>query len=245
MKQIEILCVIRDAATAKEIRRRWEADETCNVSIAFDGFQAVYGAKRVPPAIAIIDAVLPGLDGFAVIDRLRAALGERMPRVIGGSTLHFADAGFFARGASFALGIPWDMRSLCEAIGLLIKRVRVDIDWTRAEREYNRACELLRGMGMREHLRGFSYLAWAAALASANEDWLGAIGVRIYTPVADRCKTTPQSVERLIRHAVEGTMDAVGASGVYGFFGNTIDPTRGKPTNAQMIGMLAERLRVS
>ena len=40
-------------------------------------------------------------------------------------------------------------------------------------------------------------------------------------------------------------MDAVGAHNVYGFFGNTIDPTRGKPTNAQMIGMLAQRMRVS
>ena len=39
-------------------------------------------------------------------------------------------------------------------------------------------------------------------------------------------------------------MDSVGADGIYGFFGNTIDPTRGKPTNAQMIAMLVQRMRV-
>lgn len=35
-------------------------------------------------------------------------------------------------------------------------------------------------------------------------------------------------------------MDTVGVLRIYGFFGNTIDPMRGKPTNAEMIGMLAQ-----
>ena len=39
-------------------------------------------------------------------------------------------------------------------------------------------------------------------------------------------------------------MDSARAEALYAFFGNTIDPTRGKPTNAQMIGMLAQKVRV-
>ena len=74
---------------------------------------------------------------------------------------------------------------------------------------------------------------------------MDAIGERIYAPVADRLGTTPQNVERLIRHAVERTADTVGEHGIYSFFGNSIDPMRGKPTNAQMIAMLVQRLRVS
>ena len=53
------------------------------------------------------------------------------------------------------------------------------------------------------------------------------------------------AVERLIRHAVESVMDAFGVRRVYGFFGNSIDPIRGKPTNAEMIGMLAQYMRVT
>ena len=37
----------------------------------------------------------------------------------------------------------------------------------------------------------------------------------------------------------------VGARGIYNFFGNTIDPMRGKPTNAQIVAMIAEKIRVS
>ena len=71
-----------------------------------------------------------------------------------------------------------------------------------------------------------------------------AVGRRLYAPIAQCFGTTAQNVERLIRHAVESTIDSVGADGIYGFFGNTIDPTRGKPTNAQMIAMLVQRMRV-
>ena len=39
-------------------------------------------------------------------------------------------------------------------------------------------------------------------------------------------------------------MDNAKAEELYAFFGNTIDPARGKPTNAQMIGMLAQKVRV-
>lgn len=40
-------------------------------------------------------------------------------------------------------------------------------------------------------------------------------------------------------------MDASEARGVYGLFGNTLDPARGKPTNAQIVAMLVQRMRVA
>ena len=110
---------------------------------------------------------------------------------------------------------------------------------------YEQACALLGAMGMHAQLKGFAYLAWASALAYENEARLFAVGKRLYQPIAERFQTTPQSVERLIRHAVESTMDAAAARGVYGLFGNTLDPARGKPTNAQIIGMLVQRMRVA
>ena len=98
---------------------------------------------------------------------------------------------------------------------------------------------------MSEKLRGFTYLAWAAAIAAMSEERLYAVRDKLYIPVAERFQTTPQSVERLIRHAVERTADTVGAERIYTFFGNTIDPMRGKPTNAQIVAMIAEKIRVS
>ena len=77
-----------------------------------------------------------------------------------------------------------------------------------------------------------------------NESSLFSIGTDIYAPIEEYFHTTNANVERLIRHAIESTMSAARAKGVYTLFGNTIDPAKGKPTNAQVIALLAQRMRV-
>ena len=245
MRKTYILCAMRDPRAAMMLRREMDDAERCDFEIAYDGALALRCMERSAPDILVIDAVLPGVDGLGVIDRMRAMLGSHAPYVIGGSTMGFADEGFLRRGADRLMSVPWDAQALCALLRELVESIDTKIDWASAQEDCEQARELLRGLGMREHLRGFDYLAWAAALACEREDWLFAIGEHIYEPIAARSSTTRQNVERLIRHAIESTMDAVGSQGVYGFFGNTIDPTRGKPTNAQMIGMLAQRLKVS
>ena len=141
--------------------------------------------------------------------------------------------------------VPWDAQELTEALTQMLKKVRGEADWTRMEPACRRAAGLLSKMGMRSTLRGYEYLSSAAALAWEDESRMDAVGDMLYKPVALRFGTTEQAVERLIRHAVESVMDAFGVRRVYGFFGNSIDPIRGKPTNAEMIGMLAQYMRVT
>ena len=88
------------------------------------------------------------------------------------------------------------------------------------------------------------FLPGRTVLVIQSQSRLYALGERIYLPIAEKYATTPQNVERLIRHALESTIDSAKADTLYAFFGNSIDPSRGKPTNAQMIGMLSQRLRV-
>ena len=84
-----------------------------------------------------------------------------------------------------------------------------------------------------------------SGISASSEARMFAVGRRLYAPIAQCFGTTAQNVERLIRHAVESTMDASEARGVYGLFGNTLDPARGKPTNAQIVAMLVHRMRVA
>lgn len=243
MKRINVLCAMRDSRVVDMLRRRM--DERCLFRAVGSGDAALVSAQRVPPDVLVVDAVLPQLDGVGVIKRMQGMLGDRMPEVIGGSVLSFSDEAFRRLGAQHLASVPWSAEQLCRIIEEIISRKDTRIDWEQAQSGVLRAQELLRNIGMNERLSGFTYLAWAAALAGMHEDWLYAVRDRLYIPVAERFHTTPQSVERLIRHAVERTADTVGAERIYTFFGNTIDPMRGKPTNAQIIGMLGERIRVS
>ena len=244
IKKIDILCAMRDAALAQSLRRELDDGESCSVRTAVNGEAALESAWRYAPDLLVVDAVLPRLDGLAVVDRLRAALGDRAPRVVGGAATPMAEAEFMRRGAAYVLDVPWSREKLLEALRREMHAMDTHVDWEAAQADYARARELLRDIGMRGSLHGFDFLAWAAALSCGSEARLFAIGERLYRPIAQRAGTTPQNVERLIRHAIESTVDAEGPDSIYAFFGNTIDPTRGKPTNAQMIAMVAQRLRV-
>lgn len=243
MKQkIDVLCAVREDRAIRQIMRQME-DEGCTFRIVSSGADALRAAQRFAPDILVTDAVLPMLDGLALVDRLGEQMADRMPRVIGGSMMPFSDAAFERRGVSRIVRVPWSAHQLRRALTETMEEIRTQIDWARAMDAHARVCAMLRRLGMRSALRGYEYLAWAAALVGENESRLYALGERVYAPIAEKFDTTPQNVERLIRHAVESTMDSARADALYAFFGNTIDPTRGKPTNAQIIGMLAQKAR--
>ena len=221
------------------LARRMDDGAHFSFSMAHDGLAALEAMRAHMPDILVLDAALAQVDGLGVLDRLPAG---RRPRVIGGAQTDFARRGFADRGADCVVKTPWNGQELRAAILLQAEVLVTQVDWDEAQGDA--AMRLLAELGMRTTLRGCRYLALASALACGEEARLQAIRESIYVPVAQRCATTPQSVERLIRHAVESTMDSVGAQAVYRFFGNTIDPTRGKPTNAQIISLLAQRLRL-
>lgn len=243
--KVNILCAVRDRRVLRSLKQELDDGEHCTMQIVTDGRAVLSSSRRFAPDILVIDAVLPGMDGLGVVDCLHEMLGGRMPRIIGGSMMPFSDRGFRRRGAHAVVHVPWQREELHDALMTELDEIDHRIDWEAAQAPYRQACALLTAMGMHAELKGFVYLAWAAALAYENEARLFAVGRRLYGPVAQRFDTTPQSVERLIRHAVESTMDAAAARGVYGLFGNTLDPARGKPTNAQIIGMLVQRMRVA
>lgn len=243
LKRIKVLCAMRDARVVGALRRRM--DDRCLFRTVNSGNEALEFAARTLPDILVVDAVLPGLDGVGLIECLRSVLGERMPEVIGGSVHSFSDEAFRAVGVEHLADVPWDETQLQGMLMDIVRRMDTQIDWVHAKSSFERAQQILAEMGMNGKLSGFAYLAWAGALTSLHEDCLYAVRDRLYVPIAQRYHTTPQNVERLIRHAVERTADTVGAERIYTFFGNTIDPMRGKPTNAQMIGMLGEWIRIS
>ena len=245
MKQrISVLCAVRDDGIIRELMCRKGEAERCSFRVVSSGTQALHAVQEYTPDVLITDAVLSGCDGLALIDRLGQSLGKRMPRVIGGSMMTFSDKAFKRRGVERVVRVPWETEQLEAALSDVISEIDTAVDWEKALEGYRCACEMLEQLGMRRRLHGFEYLSWAAALVANNEFRLYALGERLYTPIAEKYATTPQNVERLIRHALESTIDSAKAETLYAFFGNSIDPARGKPTNAQMIGMLAQRLRV-
>lgn len=66
----------------------------------------------------------------------------------------------------------------------------------------------------------------------------------IFSKIALKYSTTPSAVERALRTFVESTCQKGDINGIYEVFGNTIDPEKGKPSNAEFISAVAQRYSV-
>ena len=73
--------VIEDNADAREMLRMALELDGHRVETAADGTSGVEAALQSTPDVVLVDIGLPGLDGYAVARRLRAALGHRVTLV--------------------------------------------------------------------------------------------------------------------------------------------------------------------
>jgi two-component system response regulator (stage 0 sporulation protein A) len=64
----------------------------------------------------------------------------------------------------------------------------------------------------------------------------------LYASVAEKYNSTPQRVERAMRHAIESAWNRGDIRVLEDFFGYTIHDNKGKPTNGEFIAMLADKL---
>lgn len=106
-----------------------------------------------------------------------------------------------------------------------------------------KTCAVLRELGIPDHLAGHLYLVEAVALASARPDRLKRITTDLYPAVANRYRTTPAAVERAIRHAVETGCCRCDPDTLCYYFGNTLSPQRGKPSNSELITRVVNLVR--
>lgn len=104
--------------------------------------------------------------------------------------------------------------------------------------------KLLRTFGMPTHVLGYEYTREAILITLGNNDILRAITRELYPAVAKAFNTTPGRVERAIRHAVELAWDRGDLDTLQRFFGYTISPKKGKPTNKEFLSALADYLRL-
>jgi CheY-like chemotaxis protein len=77
------ILVIEDNAVASAVYRSTLVREGHQVEVATDGQSGLAALQREPPSLLILDLMLPGMDGIAVLQRIRATAGlEHIPVVV-------------------------------------------------------------------------------------------------------------------------------------------------------------------
>jgi len=225
------------------------------VATANNGLDAVEKVREYRPDVLILDIIMPHLDGLGVLERLNQS-GQHRPRVI--VLTAFGQESITQQalrlGADYYVLKPFN-------IDVLIRRIRElqgldsSVVSLQSAGKYivNEApkidleaeiTDMLHEMGVPAHIKGYQYLRFAIAMVVEDMSVLNSITKTLYPEIAIKFETTPNRVERAIRHAIETAWERSELEVINKMFRYTIRNDRGKPTNSEFIAMLADKLRL-
>ena len=100
-------------------------------------------------------------------------------------------------------------------------------------------------MGVPEHVKGYQYLRDAILMSLEDPQLSTSMTKDLYPKIAEKYTTTASRVERAIRHAIELAWDRGNVDLMTEYFGYSINLAKGKPTNAEFIAMVSDRVRLN
>lgn len=101
---------------------------------------------------------------------------------------------------------------------------------------------LMRQLGVPAHLKGYQYLRKAIIIAVKDPTVMDGVTKILYPDIAKYYGTTASCVERAMRKAIEVAWDRGDIDFLQHYFGCTIKPEMGKPTNSEFIATVADTL---
>jgi len=234
------------------------------IGIAKDGLEALDIIKEKAPDVAILDVIMPHLDGLGVLEKVNSNTNlNKKPICIMLSAVgqDKITQKAITLGAEYYVVKPFDIELLIQRIREIknfrpstsnefikreVKRTPyINVNTTKEENHLEAlVTNVIHGVGVPAHIKGYQYLREAIIMVVNDIDVINQITKSLYPQIAQKFSTTPSRVERAIRHAIEvawgrGEMDLM-----ENIFGYTISASKGKPTNSEFIAMIADKLRL-
>lgn len=107
------------------------------------------------------------------------------------------------------------------------------------------ASALLRTLAVPRRLRAWAFLPEMCARTVTHPPLLGDLQHGLYPLIAGKYGMTAAGVERSLRLCVESTWMHGSLAALERFFGSSVDPEKGKPTNREFLCSVAERLTLT
>jgi len=104
--------------------------------------------------------------------------------------------------------------------------------------------KILLEIGITANIRGFFYMREAIIMAVNDLDILNYVTKKLYTSIAIKYNTTPSRVERAIRHAIKAAWNRGNIEAFDSLSGCENYNHNGKPTNRELIALIADKLRL-
>ena len=235
------------------------------VGVAKDGLEASELISITKPDIAILDVIMPHLDGLGVLEKINESQMEKKPICIMLSAVgqEKITQKAIELGAQYYIIKPFEINVLIKRIkeikmyqpmggkvSYINKEIRAPyIEIQQEKRNSSDNLEalvtnIIHEVGVPAHIKGYQYLREAIMMVVKDIDVINQITKQLYPEIANKYHTTPSRVERAIRHAIEVAWARGQIDTVESIFGYTVSNSKGKPTNSEFIAMIADKLRL-
>lgn len=209
------------------------------LAIVSNGDQLVDALLMQDPDVVLVDLCLPGLANAKLQAELSA---EHGPSVLVSTIDSCPSVTDMAKklGASMLLNKPYCPDAVIDSL-LSLARERGEMPQLR--RIKLTISEILTQAGISPSSTGFPFLREAVRLVLQDPRLIHAMTTELYPTVASRFNTSPQRVERNIRHAIQIGWESGRGSAFYRFLGYAPPGDMPKPTNRTFIFLVAEYIR--
>ena len=235
------------------------------VGMAKDGEEAYNMIKERQPDIALLDVIMPHLDGLGVLELINSTPLEKVPlcimlSAVGQDKITQKAIGL---GAEYYVVKPFDIDVLMKRMkefkfyepipakgGFTSREIKSQYIERAPESKKDEnnlealVTNVIHEVGVPAHIKGYQYLREAIMMVVNDIDIINQITKQLYPEIAEKYKTTPSRVERAIRHAIEVAWGRGQTDTVESIFGYTVSASKGKPTNSEFIAMIADKLRL-
>ena len=193
--------------------------------------------------MVIMDLLLPNMDGMSLLENLKSRKISKKVIVLSSYKEDYTIKKLITLGVSYYILKPFSLESLEERIIDLNKSH--DTDNNALANAEIKVSNLLHNLGIPSHIRGYQYIRDGILMIYNNEKYINFITKEIYPELAIKYNTTPSRVERAIRHAIEISWERGDVDLMEDLFGHSVDFERSKPTNAEYLNTLADRMRLN
>ena len=191
--------------------------------------------------VVVMDLILPKLDGLFVLQEL-SKRGINKNIIV---TTSFRDENVMEEANSY--GVDYYM---LKPVNFIKKKKRIlSVNLKKnSNKLFNQeaiVADMLHRLGIPSHIRGYQYIKEGIMIVYKGGNKISYITKDVYPEIAKRYDTTPTRVERAIRHAIEISWSRGDMGLMEETFGNSLNVNRDKPTNAEYLTTLADKIRIN
>ncbi len=241
---INILVIDSNESLTKDIEKYFGSHEVIRVvaraNNGEDGLSYIINNYNEIDVI-VMDLIIPKLDGLFILQELDKRNINKNIIVM----TNFRDEKIIEEANQY--GIDYYMLKPVNFQNLEKRILSININKSKNKLFNQEAiiADMLHKLGIPSHIRGYQYIKEGIMIVYRGGNHISYITKDVYSEIAKKFDTTPTRVERAIRHAIEVSWNRGDINLMEETFGNSLNINRDKPTNAEYLTTIADRIKIN